>query len=250
VGQVVNFLHPEATVRENCHLGWFSVIMEDVSLGRNVTIGNNVTIYPGTQLGDGVSVGDNCVLGKQPRPAKTSTVTIDDDLPPLTVGSGTIIGTGAVLYAGTAVGENCMIADLASIREKCVVADHVIVGRGVAVENQVTIGSYTKIQTGAYITAYTTIADQVFIAPMVTTTNDNFMGRTKERFKHVKGPSFKKGARVGGGSIVLPGITIAEEAFVAAGALVTKDVAPGMVYKGFPAKPARVVPQEELVEAD
>jgi acetyltransferase-like isoleucine patch superfamily enzyme len=237
-------------MEENCRIGWFTVIMENVYLGRDVSVGNNVTIYSGTVLGDGVCVGDNCVLGKQPKPAKTSTVIIDGEILPLVIGANTIIGTGAVLYAGTTVGENCMVADLASIREKCVVADHVIVGRGVAVENQVTIGSYTKIQTGSYITAYTTIADQVFIAPMVTTTNDNFMGRTQERFKQIKGPSFKKGARVGGGSIVLPGITIAEEAFVAAGALVTKDVAPGMVYKGLPARPVWPVPQEELVEAD
>ncbi|MBS3975461.1 MAG: N-acetyltransferase [Syntrophomonadaceae bacterium] len=248
--QAINFVHPAATRGENCRIGWFTVIMENVSLGREVTIGNNVTIYPGTLLGDGVSVGDNCVLGKKPKPAKTSTVTIDSDLPPLAIGNGTIIGTGAVIYAGTAIGENCLVADLASIREKCVIADYVIVGRGVAVENQVTIGSYTKIQTGAYITAYTTIEDQVFIAPMVTTTNDNFMGRTKERFKTIKGPTIKKAARVGGGSITLPGVTIAQESFIAAGALVTKDTEPGTVYKGLPARPVRPVPPAEILAAD
>ncbi|MBS3947164.1 MAG: transferase, partial [Dethiobacter sp.] len=208
------------------------------------------TIYPGTVLGDGVTVGDNSVLGKQPKPAKTSTVKIEGELPPLVIGANTIIGTGAVLYAGTTIGENCLVADLASIREECAIADSVIIGRGVAVENQVTIGSYTKIQTGAYITAHTTIEDHVFIAPMVTTTNDNFMGRTQERFKHLKGPTIKKGARIGGASITLPGVTIARESFIAAGALVTKDTEPGLVYKGLPAKPARAVPPAEILTAD
>ncbi|MEW6663393.1 MAG: acyltransferase [Bacillota bacterium] len=247
---MINFVHPAATLGENCRIGWFTVIMENVTLGRDVTIGNNVTIYPGTVLGDGVTVGDNCVLGKQPKPAKTSTVKIDGELPPLVIGANTTVGTGAVIYAGTAIGENCLVADLASIREKCTIADYVIIGRGVAVENQVTIGSYTKIQTGAYITAYTTIEDHVFIAPMVTTTNDNFMGRTQERFKYIKGPTIRRGARVGGGSITLPGVTVAQESFIAAGALVTKNTEPGTVYKGLPAKPAREVPLAEMLKTD
>ena len=246
----INHVHPAATIGENCRIGWFTVIMEHVCLGRDVTVGHNVTIYPGTVLGDGVTVGDNSVLGKQPKPAKTSTVKIEGELPPLVIGANTIIGTGAVLYAGTTIGENCLVADLASIREECAIADSVIIGRGVAVENQVTIGSYTKIQTGAYITAHTTIEDHVFIAPMVTTTNDNFMGRTQERFKHLKGPTIKKGARIGGASITLPGVTIARESFIAAGALVTKDTEPGLVYKGLPAKPARAVPPAEILTAD
>jgi acetyltransferase-like isoleucine patch superfamily enzyme len=224
--------------------------MENVSLGRDVTIGNNVTIYPGTALRDGITIGDNSVLGKQPKPAKTSTVKIEGELPPLVIGTNTIIGTGAVIYAGTTIGENCLVADLASIREECVISGYVIIGRGVAVENRVTIGSYTKIQTGAYITAYTTIEDQVFIAPMVTTTNDNFMGRTQERFKLIKGPTIKRGARVGGGAITLPGVTIAEESFIAAGALVTRDTKAGLLYKGQPARSAREVPPAEMLAAD
>jgi len=248
--KLVNHVHAAVTKGENCRIGWFTVIMENVSLGRDVTIGNNVTVYPGTLLGDGVSVGDNCVLGKQPKPAKTSTVKIDGELPPLVIGTSTIIGTGAVIYAGTIIGESCLIADLASIRERCIVADYVIIGRGVAVENQVTIGSFTKIQTGAYITAHTTIEDNVFIAPMVTTTNDNFMGRTQERVKHIKGPTIRRGARVGGGAILLPAVAVAGEAFIAAGALVTKDTEPGIVYKGFPAKPARKVPPAERLKTD
>jgi len=93
----INHVHPAATIGENCRIGWFTVIMEHVCLGQDVTVGHNVTIYPGTVLGDGVTVGDNSVLGKQPKPAKTSTVKIEGELPPLVIGANTIIGTGAVL---------------------------------------------------------------------------------------------------------------------------------------------------------
>ncbi len=92
------------------------------------------------------------------------------------------------------------------------------------------------------------IEEKVFIAPMVTTTNDNFMGRTEKRFKLVKGPTICRGARVGGGSILLPGVKVAAETFVAAGALVTKDTVSKRVIKGFPAREIREVPAEELLD--
>jgi acetyltransferase-like isoleucine patch superfamily enzyme len=88
----------------------------------------------------------------------------------------------------------------------------------------------------------------VFIAPCVVTTNDNFMGRTEKRHELIKGPTIRRGARVGGGAILLPGIEIGEEAFVGAGAVVTKDVEPYMLVVGTPARPLRRVPDDELLE--
>lgn len=158
-----------------------------------------------------------------------------------------MVGAFAVIYAGTAIGAHGLIADHAFIRERCTIGDYVIIGRGVSLENQVSVGDYTKIQTGSYITAYSTLEAYVFIAPMVTTTNDNYMGRTEKRLQQIKGPTIKRGARVGGGSILLPGIIIGEEAFIAAGAVVTRDVPPGQVYKGMPAKYFKDVPSEELL---
>jgi acetyltransferase-like isoleucine patch superfamily enzyme len=122
------------------------------------------------------------------------------------------------------------------------------VGRGVTVENDTTIGSRTKIQSGAYITAYVTLEDDVFIAPMVVTTNDNYMGRTEARFQHLRGCTVRRGARVGGGSHILPGIEIGEEAFVATGSVVTRDVPAKALVMGVPARVVRDVPAEELLE--
>ena len=116
------------------------------------------------------------------------------------------------------------------------------------IENDTSIGSRTKIQSGAYITAYVTIEEDCFIAPMVVTTNDNFMGRTAERFKHLKGATIRRGARVGGGVHILPGIEIGEEAFVAAGAVVTNAVPPRAVVMGVPARVVRHVGDEDLIE--
>jgi UDP-3-O-[3-hydroxymyristoyl] glucosamine N-acyltransferase len=243
-----HYIHDSAQLGKNINIGYFSVIEAGVVIGDNVTIGNNVTIHAGTFIGTNVFISDNCVVGRWPRPAKASTVTVDTSLPALEIGEGTTLGANTVLYRGSKLGKEVMVGDQASIREKCVIGDSVVVGRGVAVENQVEIGSYTKIQTNAYITAYTTIEEHVFIAPTVTTTNDNFMGRTKERFKQIRGPLIKRGARVGGASILLPGVTVAEESFIAAGALVNKDTELAKVYVGVPARTLREVPDREKLE--
>jgi acetyltransferase-like isoleucine patch superfamily enzyme len=116
------------------------------------------------------------------------------------------------------------------------------------VENDTTIGAMTKIQAEVYITAYSTLEEQVFVAPCVVTTNDNFMGRTERRHELIKGPTIRRGARIGGGAILLPGVEIGEDAFVGAGAVVTKDVERRMLVVGNPARVMRAVPEDELLE--
>ena len=141
-----------------------------------------------------------------------------------------------------------MVGDLATVRERCTIGRQVVIGRGVCVENDTTIGDFTKIQTNAYITAYCTLEEHVFIAPCVITTNDNFMGRTERRHALVKGAVIRRGARVGGGATLLPGVEIGEEAFVGAGALVLRDVPPRMLVVGSPARVLREVAADELLE--
>lgn len=242
------YLHPSARLGEGCRIGKYSVIHAAARLAENVTLGSGVVVYPGTRLGAGVRVEDGAVIGRPPRPAATSTVKTDPHLPPAAVGPGAIIGTGAVIYAGVTLEEQVMVADLASVREQSRIGPFTIIGRGVAVENRVNIGAYVKIQTGAYITAYTVVEDYVFIAPMVTTTNDNYMGRTERRFAFVKGPTIRRGARVGGGAVLLPGVEIAPETFIAAGALVTRNTRPRTLYMGVPARAVRPVSAAELRE--
>jgi acetyltransferase-like isoleucine patch superfamily enzyme len=75
------------------------------------------------------------------------------------------------------------------------------------------------------------------------------MGRTEKRHALVKGPTIRRGARVGGGAILCPGVEIGEEAFVGAGAVVVRDVAPRTLVVGNPARVLREVPAEELLEA-
>lgn len=205
-------------------------------------------VYPGTKLGDGVKVLEHAVVGKQPTLSPRSTAK-REQLEPTEIGDGTIVSTGAVVFAGAKVGARVILGDQSCVRERVVVGDDVVIGRGSLVENDTTIGTMTKIQAEVYITAYSTLEEHVFVAPCVVTTNDNFMGRTERRHELIKGPTIRRGARIGGGAILLPGIEIGAEAFVGAGAVVTKNVEPRKLVVGNPARVMRAVPEDELLES-
>ena len=209
-------------------------------------VAETAIVYPGTVLGEGCKVLDYAVVGKQPTLSPRSTAK-RDELPPLELGAGTVVSTAAVVFAGTTIGERVIVGDQACVRERCRIGDDVVIGRGSLVENDTSVGALTKIQANAYITAYSLLEDNVFIAPCVVTTNDNFMGRTEKRHELVKGPTIRRGARIGGGCVLLPGIEIGEEAFVGAGAIVIRDVPARALVVGNPARQIREVPDEELL---
>jgi acetyltransferase-like isoleucine patch superfamily enzyme len=209
-------------------------------------IAPSAVVYPGTVIGEGCKILDGAVVGKQPSLSPRST-TKREELPPLELGPETIVSTGAIVFAGTRVGARVIVGDQACVRERCDVGDDVVIGRGALVENDTSIGALTKIQAMAYITAYSTIEGEVFVAPCVQTTNDNFMGRTEKRHELRRGPTIRRGARVGAGAVLCPAVEIGEEAFVGAGAVVVKDVPPRVVVVGNPARVLRDVPQDELL---
>ena len=210
-------------------------------------IADSAVVYPGTVLGEGCRILDGAVVGKQPALSPRSTAKREPQ-PPAELGPGTIVSTGAIVFAGARLGARIIVGDQACVRERVEVGDDVVIGRGSLIENDTTVGALTKIQAMAYITAYSTLEDEVFIAPCVQTTNDNFMGRTERRHELVRGPTIRRGARVGGGAVLCPGVAIGAEAFVGAGAVVTKDVPPRAVVVGNPARQIREVPDEELLD--
>lgn len=223
------------------------VIHDNVSLGENVTIGNNVVIYEGTVIGDHTIIQDNVVIGKQPTKASTSILPDIKKLPPARIGAGCTIGTSAIIYAGAVLDNEVYVADLATIRERVAIGTGTIVGRGVAIENDCTVGQKCKLETNCYITAYSQLGDYVFVAPCAVTTNDNYMARSSERFGKFKGVTVRDGGRIGANATILPGKVIEEDGTVAAGSVVTKDVAKEELVAGVPARKLRDVPEAQLL---
>lgn len=219
---------------------------EGVELPDSVEVGGNVVIHAGTLLGARVRLQDGAVLGKPvtlgPRssaPRKGSE--------PLEVAEGATICAGAVVVAGARIGPLAVVGDQAHVRERAVVSEESVVGRGSQVDWEVSIGARVRIQTGCYIAGRSVVEDDVFIAPGVVTTNDRHAARHGPEYS-MEGVALRRACRVGGGAVLLPGVEVGEEAFVAAGAVVTRDVPARAVVMGVPAREVGEVPDEQLLE--
>jgi acetyltransferase-like isoleucine patch superfamily enzyme len=94
------------------------------------------------------------------------------------------------------------------------------------------IGNRVKIHCNVYIAQFTVIEDDVFIAPGVSITNDLHPLCSR----CMKGPTLRRGVRIGAGAVILPRIEIGENSLVGAGAVVTRSIPPDSVVAGNPAR--------------
>jgi len=208
---------------------------QGVELPDSVQLGGHVVVHAGSRVGRGAQLQDGCVIGKPVALGPRSKATVSEVPSDTTVGAGTIVGAAAVVVAGADIGERCVVADQAHVRERTVIGEESVVGRGASVENDVRVGARVRMQTGAYVTAHSVVEDEVFIAPGVMLTNDPTAGRRPADME-LRGPTLRRGCRIGAAAVVLPGVEIGEDAFVAAGAVVTRDVPPGALVMGVPAR--------------
>ncbi|HTZ85236.1 MAG TPA: acyltransferase [Solirubrobacteraceae bacterium] len=218
---------------------------EDVQIGEGVTFGANVIVHDGTVIGDGCTIEDNAVLGKRPRLAASSSA--HGDVGQLVLGQNVKVCTAAIVLAGATVGADSLIGDQSFVRERCTIGEGTVIGRGSAVDNDVSIGSRVRVQTNVYLTAFSLVEDDVFVGPGATTTNDDTMARHGPETP-LRGATLRRACRIGGAAVLTPGVEVGEEAFVAAGAVVTNDVPARAVVLGVPARVIREVPERDLLE--
>ena len=222
------------------------ILSATAQIGRGVTFGAYVVVHDGVVVGDGCTIGDGAVLGKGPQLAARSSAP-RAALAPLVLEAGVVIGTQAIVFAGARVGEGSIVGDHAFVRERAAIGAGSVVGRGTGVDNDVRIGDRVRIQSQGYVTAYSVIEDDVFFGPCAMTTNDDTMGRHPKGMP-LRGATLRRACRIGGGAVLVPGVEVGEEAFVAAGAVVTANVPARKVVMGVPARVVRDVPDEDLLE--
>ena len=208
---------------------------DGVELPDDVEIGGHVVVHAGTRIGAGARLQDGCVIGKPVALGSRSSATGGGNPGPAAIGAGTTVGAGAVVVAGATIGAGCVIADQAHVRERTDIGDESVVGRSASVENDVRVGARVRMQTGAYVTAWSLVEDDVFIAPGAILTNDPTAGRRPADVE-LRGATLRRECRIGAAAVLLPGVEVGAGAFVAAGAVVTRDVPPGALVMGVPAR--------------
>ncbi|MEA2654558.1 MAG: UDP-2-acetamido-3-amino-2,3-dideoxy-glucuronate N-acetyltransferase [Chloroflexota bacterium] len=153
-----------------------------------------------------------------------------------------------VIFPDVSIGDGTRVGNFVMIRSNTVIGDGCTIGSYVDIEGDVTIGHHVSLQSGCYITRGVVIEDEVFCGPRVITMNDKRIVHRRPGLVFVReGPHIERAARVGGGSVLLPGVTIGANAFVGAGSVVTKDVPPGAIVVGNPARIVGTVRSEELI---
>lgn len=185
------------------------------------------------ELGDECTLDEGAIVGYR----------YSNDCGRTALGDRATVRSGTVIYGDVEAGDDLNTGHGVLIREYTSIGDDVLVGTHSVVDGRTTIGSRVSIQTGVYVPRRTSIGDQVFLGPHAVLTNDPFPVR---RSVDLEGPIVEDHVSIGANATLLPGVTVGEGSFVAAGAVVTDDVPPDSLAKGVP---ARTEPLPEAIAA-
>jgi len=188
-----------------------------------VVVGKNVTFFPYAVIGRPSFV-----------PSGATSRRVSTDIEPTIIGDNSVIGSGVVIYHGSIIGKNCLIGDQAKLMNNVVIGDYSLVAINVKVGYETIIGHHTRIMDLTNVAGRAVVGNNVFIGPGVMMGNDNKMGRAGGEGD--KGPIIEDYVTIGMNASILPGVRIGKDSIIAAGSVVTRDVEPGCLYMGTPAK--------------
>lgn len=159
----------------------------------------------------------------------------------LKIGEGAKIRFGTVVYEGSEIGARLETGHGVVIREENRIGADLRIWNNSTIDYGCWIGNNVRIHTNCYIAQYTTIDDDVFMAPGVTVANDPCPVCSL----CMKGPTLRRGVKVGVNVTLLPHIEIGADSVIAAGAVVTKDVPPRSLVVGNPGRVVKTIDQIE-----
>lgn len=198
--------------------------------------------------GEGVIIFPGCVVGRPPMAPKGVTEIDYNELEskPVYIGDNTILGCNAVIYNNVKIGKNCIIGDHVTVREDVEIGDNVIIGIGTKVGARTKIGNHSRVMDISNISSDGFLGKHVFIGPCCASGNDNLMGRNSSGDGlSYTGLVVEDYVTIGMNTSILPNVTIGKDSIVAAHSIVSRDIAPGILAMGQPAKKVRDLTEEE-----
>jgi acetyltransferase-like isoleucine patch superfamily enzyme len=190
------------------------------------------------RVANGLVADDDVILGYPPARSAEQ---------PLVLGADARLRSGTILYAGAEIGRDFETGHHVVVRESTRIGDQVSVWSNTVIDYGCVIGSRVKIHCNCYVAQFTELEDDVFLAPGVTIANDLFPGQAGSA-SVMAGPLIRARAQIGINVTILPYVTIGEAAIIGSGSVVTRDVPPGMVAYGNPARPTRRV--EDVADSE
>jgi acetyltransferase-like isoleucine patch superfamily enzyme len=210
--------------------------LRPIVLGADCFVGANSVLHGGVRLGEGVRIEENVIVG-QPERGYAARRHYPGAGAMTELGDGAVVRAGAILYAGVRIGQLSTIGHNVLLRTDVRVGDDSQIAHAITVERGVRIGNSVRMSPQTHLTKDTYVGDHVSLGAGVRTTNTKRMvWRDPEREEELRPPRFCDHCSVGAGSTLLPGVVIGEYALVGAGSLVTRDVPPGAVAYGVPAR--------------
>ncbi len=202
-------------------------------------------IYGKSKVGRNAFLGEGVIIGYPTsdiiRKALLENKSIEDmDFKGAIIGDNPVIRSYSVIYSDVHIGDNLRTGHNVLIREHTCIGDNVLIGSNTIIDGDTEIGSNVSIQSNVYIPLKVIIEDNVFIGPCAVLTNDKYPIRKKYQ---LRGPVIRKGVTIGANAMILPDVEIGEGAFVAAGALVTKNIPAWKLAIGMPAR-IKELPEE------
>lgn len=198
-------------------------------------VSSRAVVAPWVTLGAGVKIHPFAIVGRLPDQslalARQATIVKE-----LHIGAGTVIGPHAIIYAGTRIGSDCLIGDYASVREGCRIGDRCVIGRYVSINYDCEIADDVRFQDTTHLTGGARVGKGCFFGVGVITSNDRRVDLVDYHYPGPQPTIFGERVMIGSGANIVAGVTVGDDALIAAGALVVKDVPAGHTMIGRPAE--------------
>lgn len=179
--------------------------------------------YENAEIGEGTIIEENVIVGMKYHPECGKAV----------IGENSILRAGTIIYGDVKAGKYFQSGHHTVIRARVEMGDYCTITNGSVIEGMVKMGDSVRLMSHVYVASRTVFGNRVVCGPGVTFLNDKRPGRAPGM---AKGAFVEDDVMIGGGCVILPGVRIGERSFIAAGAVVTKDVPPHSMVMGFPAR--------------